>query len=278
MTAGIARGQSVNQKPNPVSAHEEIRTTYPLTPGAHVTITNLPFGALVIQPVDTGVAELHVVRTAATAKELNCNRITISHTPTSLDIRGDDNSACTLQNTSIEQSIVLRLPRFVSIELNAISAPLIVGEAESRGPNFVTNSEGCKTAQPSDRPYVYGKGFDGSVTLKNISGPVRLVHGTGETKLSGVNGVVRVALRHADSKSVTLSGINGEVTLVWGAAFNGQIATYNIRGSVLSRGTTASPRVDSKGTYRINAGSEIALVSVSNVIGNVIVVHGDEEQ
>lgn len=274
----MACNQSVLQKSDPIPEHEETQHFYPLTPGARVTITHLPFGSLVVQPVDTTVAELRVLRTAATVSDLNCSQIAVIHTPASLEIRGDDNSECIPPHTAITQSVLLRLPRSVSIDLNTISAPLIVGEAEGRGPNFVTGPDGKKTAQPPDRPYVYGKGFNGAVTIRNISGPVKLVHGTGETRISGVNGAVQVALRHPDSKSVTISGINGGVTLLWGAAFNGQITTYNVRGSLLSRGTSAASPEDKKGTYRIPTGAETAMVSVSGVIGDVTMVRGEEEE
>lgn len=274
----MACNQGLLQKTVPIPEREEIQQSYTLSPGARVTITHLPFGSLVVQPVDTMVAELRIIRSAATDSDLKCSRISVIHTSASLNIRGDDNSDCIPPHSAITQSVLLRLPRSVSIEMNTISATLMVGEAEGRGPDFVTDAVGRKIARPLNRPYVYGKGFNGSVSLRNINGPVKLVQGTGETRISGVNGAVRVALRHPDSKSLTINGITGGVTLLWGATFNGQITTYNLRGSLLSRGTSTASPEDTKGRYRIPTGSEASMVSVSGVIGDVTVVRGDEEE
>lgn len=256
-------------------ARDEIHKSFSLSPGATIKLINVPFGSIVIEPTDASDAEVHIVRTAPSHEELACNRLVVEQSPVGLIFRGNENQDCKLQNTSIEQKVNLKLPRFVNITAATITGPLRIGEAEGRGPNFVKGADGKPVAQPPDRPSVIGKGFDGSIHIQSISGPVKLVQGSGETTISGVNGGVSIALRRFSS-GLQVDGINGAVELQFANDLNANLEASNIRGEVKSQGTGVMVNPQGKGAFQAQIGAGGSPISISNIIGNVVLRRGQQ--
>jgi hypothetical protein len=263
--SGQPKGEDMSREP---SEREDFREQYQLSPGANVEVSNFPFGGIVIEPTDAATAEVHVVRTARTREELACNRFVIEQTTTGLSMRGNENGECHLQNTSIEQNLVLKVPRYANISASSISGPLRVGEAEGRGPNFIKGDDGGKVAQPADRPFVTGKGFDGAVRVQSISGPVRIVQGSGETNISGVSGPVSVTFRRFGQRSVSIDGINSSVELRFLKDLNADLNLNDIRGEV--RGLSVRLDHTGKNSFHAQLGAGGSPISISSINGDVL--------
>jgi hypothetical protein len=258
-TKSVAQGQ----------AREEITKQYRLSPGGEFKVANIPFGAVLILPVDTDTAEIRVLRTASTQAELACNKIKIEESAASLTIMGNNNADCRLQNTSIEQNIVIKLPRKTNVTASSISGPLRIGEIEGRGPNYISDVQGNKILQPSDRANVIGKGFDGSITIQSISGAVKLLQGTGYSSISGVSGAVEIMIRRLGTKGLAVNGTSGTVEIGLGADINSVLETSEIRGRIINNAGVTLAAEGKKSHSRIGSGG--AAISISNINGDVIV-------
>jgi hypothetical protein len=264
---GQPKGEDMSGK---LSEREELHQQYQLSQGASVEVSNFPFGGIIIEPTDAATAEVHIVRTARTRDELACNHFVVEQTAAGLRLRGNENGNCHLQNTSIEQNVLLKIPRYANISASSISGPLRVGEAEGRGPNFVQGPNGEKVAQPADRPFVTGKGFDGAVRVQSISGPVRIVQGSGETNISGVSGPVSITFRRFGQRSVSVDGINSSVELRFLKDLNAELKLNDIRGEI--RGLGSSLRLDhtGKNSFRAQLGAGGSPISISSINGDVV--------
>ena len=252
------------------SEREEFRESYQLSPGASVEVVNVPFGSLAIEPTDDQAVLVHMVRSARTREELICNRFVVEQTPERLHLRSNENRDCNLKNVSVEQKVVLRVPRGLSVAVDTITGPVRLGELEGRGPNFVRGANGEKVEQPADRPNVVGRGFDGTVSVQSVSGPVSIIQGGGRTSVSGVSGPVRITFRSRSADGVKVNGVNGLVELRLTRDLNADLLMRDIRGEVRNLG--AGIKVDSteKGGFRSQLGAGGAPISISSINGDVV--------
>lgn len=253
-----------------LSEREELHKHYQLSQDANVEVSNFPFGGIIIEPTDAATAEVHIVRTAKTRDELACNRFVIEQTTMGLSLRGNENGECHLQNTSIEQNVLLKIPRHANISASTITGPLRVGEAEGRGPNFVKGEDGQKVTQPADRPFVTGKGFDGAVRVQSISGPVSILQGGGQTSVSGVSGPVRITFRGQGADGVRVNGVNGLVELRLTREFNADLSMRDIRGDVRNLSSGIKLDATEKGGFHSQLGAGGAPISISSINGDVV--------
>src|ERR1041385_4882500 len=97
------------------SEREEFRESYRLSPGASVELVDVPFGSVVVEPTDEDAVLVHMVRSARTRDELGCNRFVVEQTPERLHLRSNENGGCHLQNVSIDQNVVLKVPRSLNV-------------------------------------------------------------------------------------------------------------------------------------------------------------------
>lgn len=253
-----------------LSEREDLHQHYQLSQDANVEVSNFAFGAITIEPTDATTAEVRIVRTARTREELDRNRVVIDQTTMVLRLRGNGNGERDLQNTSIEQSVLLKIPRYANVSASSISGALRVGEAEGRGPNFVKGADGRKVAQPADRPFLTGKGFDGAVRVQSISGPVRIVQGGGETNISGVSGPLSITFRRLGQRSVNVDGINSSVVLRFLKGLNADLSLNDIQGEIRDLG--ASVRLDhtGKNSFHAQLGAGGSPISISSINGDVV--------
>ena len=87
--------------------------------------------------------------------------------------------------------------------------------------------------------------------MQSISGPVRIVQGSGETNISGVSGPVSITFRRFGQRSVSVDGINSSVELRSLKDLNADLTLRNIRGEI--RGLGAGARLDHTGKKSFDA-------------------------
>src|ERR1044071_8731912 len=74
---------------------EETHQTFRLYPGARVEVGRIN-GAVTVKTADTDAAEVHVVRTAPSAEDLEYKRVTVEASSSSLEVRGERNGVPSL--------------------------------------------------------------------------------------------------------------------------------------------------------------------------------------
>jgi hypothetical protein len=250
---------------------EEFRQTYRLAPGARLEVRGVANGNFLILPSDGDSAEVHIVRTVRGAAGLACERLVVEQTGAGLTLRGDGGGACSGPTASLSQNVVLRVPRNVDVSLSDIQGPVILGEVEGRGPNFVKGPGGEKFAQPDARPYVVGRGFGGSVRINKIKGPVRLVQGAGDSEVSDVAGPLAVSVRGLGGKGLDVKGIGGIVELTLSEDLNAELEVKAIKGQVLKGTRDGGVEGTGRAELRERVGSGGATISVSRVEGDVLI-------
>lgn len=252
------------------SEREEFRESYRLAPGASVELVNVPFGSVAIEPTDDEAVLVHMVRSARTRDELICNRFVVEQTPGGLHLRSNENGNCQLQNVSIQQNVLLRVPRSLNVLVSTVSGAVRLGELEGRGPNFVRGPNGDKIAQPADRPNVIGRGFNGTVNVRNISGPVSIIQGGGQTSVSGVSGPISITFRSKKADEVKVDGVSGLLELRLTRDLNAELLMSDIHGQVRNLGAGLKLDSTEKGGFRSQLGAGGAPISISSINGDVV--------
>lgn len=250
----------------PVS--EEFRQTYRLAPGARLEVKGVANGNFLILPADSDSAEVHIVRAA---RGSGCERLVVEQTGAGLTLRGDGGSGCRGPLASLSQNVVLRVPRHADVTLSDIHGPVILGEVEGRGPNFVKGPDGQKVAQPEDRPYVVGRGFSGTVRINKIKGPVRFVQGSGDSEVSDIAGPLAVSVRGLGSRGLDVKGVGGIVELTLSEDLNAELEVKGIKGQVLKGTRDGVVEGTGRADLRERLGSGGASISVSRVGGDVLI-------
>ena len=252
------------------SEREEFRESYRLSPGASVELVNVPFGAVAIEPTDDEAVLVHMVRTARTRDELICNRFVVEQTSAGLHLRSNENGDCRLQNTSVQQNVLLRVPRSLNVLVSTVSGPVRLGELEGRGPNFVQGPNGAKIEQPADRPNIVGRGFNSTVNVQNISGPVSILQGGGQTSVSGVSGPLSITFRGHGADGVKVDGVSGLLELRLTRDLNAELLIRDIHGQVRNLGAGVKLNGTEKDGFRAQLGAGGAPISISSINGDVV--------
>src|ERR1043165_5842465 len=252
------------------SEREEFRESYRLSPGASVELVDVPFGSVVVEPTDEDTVFVHMVRSARTRDELGCNRFVVEQTPERLHLRSNENGGCHLQNVSIDQNVVLKVPRSLNVLVSTVSGAVRLGELEGRGPNFVNGANGDKIEQPADRPNVVGRGFNSTVSVRDISGPVSILQGGGQTSVTGVSGPVRITFRGRGAEGVKVDGVSGLVELRLTHDLNADLSMRDIHGEVRNLGPDLKLDSTKKGGFHSQVGAGGAPISISSINGDVV--------
>ena len=251
------------------SEREEFRESYRLSPGASVELVDVPFGSVAIEPTDDDAVLVHMIRSARTRDELACNRFVVEQTPERLHVRSNDNGNCHLENVSVQQNVLLRVPRSLNVLVSTVSGAVRLGELEGRGPNFM-NSPNGKIEQPADRPNIVGRGFNSTVSVQSISGPVSILQGGGQTSVAGVSGPVIITFRGQGADGVKVDGVNGLVELRLARDLNAELSMHDIRGEVRNLGAGLKLDSTEKGSFHSHLGAGGAPISISSINGDVV--------
>ena len=224
---------------------EEIRQTYQLEAGASVEVRGIN-GQVTIETADTTTAEVYILRTATNQTDLETHRVTITATPTSLVIQGENDRGGFWQRLwhgEVKQQVTLKLPRSIALTVKGVNGPVRAEEVT------------------------------GALAVSGINGKVEMAQTNGYSEISGVNGSVTISVKQLGEKGIRIKGINGTVELRFADKVNADVEARGVNGRVkadLPDVEVQGETERSKYNARIGAGG--APINVSGVNGSVRLV------
>lgn len=243
--AGAFRGTSGKFSAHNVAAadgREEIRRSYQLSSGAKVEVRGIN-GPVEIETADIDTAEVYVLRTARSQADLDNSKITVTGSPTSLVVEGEQNNGGFWQRVwhgEVKHQVTLKVPRQVALTVKGVNGAVRAGEVT------------------------------GSVEIGGINGRVETAQTVGYCEISGVNGKVTVSIRQLGERGIRIKGINGAVELRVADRLNADLSARGINGRVsadLPEVTVQGEPERSNYNARIGAGG--APIALSGVNGNI---------
>jgi DUF4097 and DUF4098 domain-containing protein YvlB len=176
------------------------RQTYQLSPGANVEINSVS-GHVTIETAEMGQAEVEIVRTARTREDLECRKFKVESSSNRLRLDGsEDRRQC--RNVQVNQTLNLRLPRRINLDVNSVSGNVRVGELD--GTAHLTSISGSATvARASGEAVITSVSGRVSVNLSQLGGGVRV---------TSVSGNVEIGLPEGANADISVRSISGEVT------------------------------------------------------------------
>lgn len=248
VAAAAFAGRWVNRSTsvNPGGARrEETHQTFRLDAGARVEVGRIN-GAVTVKTADTDAAEVHVVRTAASAEDLEYGRVNVEASPSSLEVRGEGNVGRGLWHRlwngggSVRQEVMLVLPRRVELSAGHVNGALSVGEVE------------------------------GSVEVSHVNGRVEVARSSGRAEVSHVNGGVKFGVSQLGQEGMDVSHVNGNVEIRLAQLVNADVEAQGHNGALTLNvpNVTMQERMNRSYT-RARFGTGGAPVQINHVNGNV---------
>ena len=245
-SSGDFRGLVSHQ--NTGDAREEIRQTYQLSPNARVEVAGLN-GPVNIETSATSTAEVYIERTASSKEALERRKVTIEADANSLRIRGEKSDSgffSRLFGGSGSERVTLKLPRQISLSVKGVNGPFVTGD------------------------------IDGAVDVAGINGRVQIANAVGRASFKGINGNMVVGLKQIAQDGVTLSGINGNIELRFGADVNADFDAHGMNGSVVSDLPNVSIDKSKRGNYWARIGNGGTGITAKGINGNIRLTRGVE--
>src|SRR5689334_18477537 len=234
---------------------EEFHQTYPLAATGRVNLANIN-GGVKIKVWDRAAVQVDAIKKAYRRERLEEAKIEVTSTEENIRIKTDypdepqnfrsgdrryDNPA------SVEYS--LTVPRKAILE----SIELINGPVDIEG-------------------------VEGSVKASSINGPVTVRGLMGEARLSTINGPLQAVFTQLDeSKAVSLSSVNGNVTFIIPSDANAMVRASTVHGSIsndfgiqVKNGEYVGHNLDGQ------IGSGGAKVKLQNVNGAIRITHAQD--
>lgn len=220
-----------------MTAREEIHRSYRISPDGTVRVRGIA-GPVSVETTDGGdTAEVHIVRMAATERELRCYRTEVSSTPERLTIEHvQDEREPGCRSIRSRQEVRLRVPRSVDLDFSTVAGAVDVAPT------------------------------DGRVRLDSIAGATALAS-VREAEIDAIAGNLSIGLA-PNSRDVRISSVVGPVELELAPGVNADMRFDSVIGSVLSLASDVELD-ESDGTYRARVGSGGGRVSLSAVVGSV---------
>ena len=224
---------------------EETRRSFTLEPGARVEVVRIN-GAVNIKTADTDTAEVHIVRTANSAADLEYGRINIEVSPSSLEVRGEGRGGRGLWHRlwngggQVRQEVTLVLPRRVELSAGHVNGSVQIGEVE------------------------------GPVEVAHVNGRVEVAQSAGRAQVSHVNGGVRVGVSQLGQDGMDVSHVNGGVEVRFHQLVDADVEAHHHNGglSLNVPNVTMQERLNRSYT-RARFGAGGAPVQINHVNGNV---------
>jgi hypothetical protein len=239
-------GRWVNRHTGPrgTATREESHQAFKLDAGARVEVGGIN-GTVEVRTVDGDTAEVHVVRTAGTAEDLEYNRVSVECTPASLVVRGESGGGGGFWHwlsggRRARQEVTLVLPRRVELSASHVNGSVSVGELE------------------------------GSVEVAHVNGRVEVAQAVGRSEVSHVNGGVRFGVSQLGAEGMDVSHVNGNIEIRFRQAVNADVEVERQNGgiSVNVPNVTKQERL-SRTHSSLRFGSGGAPLQISHVNGNV---------
>lgn len=240
----IVTGQNQSGS-NSSQSREEIHQSYKLTPGAHIEISGIN-GTVQVETSDTDTAEIDIVRSAGSRKDLDSTKIVIEHTSNSITIRGENNQGFwrNLVRGEVKQQVVVRAPRQIALEAHGINGRVKIGEIE------------------------------GGVDLSGINGGLEVAQAAGRSEIHGINGGVTLNIKELGKDGLEMSGINGGVELRLAASLNADLEAHGINGSVRSEIESVTVEKENRSNYYARIGAGGFPISINGINGGVRLTAG----
>jgi hypothetical protein len=238
-----SRRDQTKEAINDLPERDSIDQTYRLSAGARVEVRGIN-GTVDVESGTEGTAEVHIVRSARNAEDLNFRKVLIEHTGNSLVIRGEqEKDKWGHRDREVRQRVMLRLPRQVDLSVNGINGRVDVGE------------------------------IDGPVRLSGINGKVEVGQAMGYSHISGINGRVNITIAQLGERGIHVSGVNGGVELRFVDEVNAVIDVTGINGSVNADvpNVVLQGKID-RNNFHATIGSGGNPIKVSGVNGHVKLV------
>jgi DUF4097 and DUF4098 domain-containing protein YvlB len=211
--------------------------TYKLAPGASLDIFSVS-GHVTIETAATDQAEVEIIRTARTHDDLECRQFKVETTENRLRLDGsEERSRC--RNVQVNQTLNLRVPRRINLELKSVSGNVRVGE------------------------------LDGTAHLTSISGSAIVARATGEAFITSVSGRVSVNLSQLGG-GVRINSVSGNVEVGLPDGANADVRVRSVTGDVTADvpGLTLQ-KIGNGSDFEGRLGAGGTQMSVSSVSGNV---------
>lgn len=220
---------------------DEINMNVDLSPGATVTVTDIA-GPVEIETYDGQTAEIHVVRSARSAEELQKKKIVVDHTPSSLTIQTEPHRGHDWDRANVRQRVTLKMPRRVSLRVNDVAGHVEVGDIE------------------------------GEAHINDVAGALRVGRVDGSPTINDIAGAVTVAVGRLGDGGIRLSDIAGRLELVIDEGANADIDVSDIAGKIEVGIANVSVvgKIDPEEFHgKIGAGGPH--ISISDIAGSVTV-------
>jgi hypothetical protein len=203
-------------------------------------------GSVEIQTAETDTAELHVVRTAQSAEDLEAQRLVIEDSPDSLVIRGEGIHGGGWWRRlwggggQVRSELRLVIPRRAEVNVRHVNGPVAVGET------------------------------DGTFEARHINGRVEVAGVSGRSEVAHVNGGVRVGLSRLDAQGLEVRSVNGNVEVRLRERLDADI---NVRGHnggfALNVPNVTTQERESRSEFRARLGAGGPEINVRGVNGNI---------
>ena len=191
------------------AAVQRINESYRLAPGARVEVRGIN-GPVEIATAEGDTAEVQIESRADDAKALERTKIRVEHASDRLVVRGPENSGTggflgwlTGKGGSAKHNVRLLLPRKVALAAAGINGRMRVGEIEG-GMNVSGVNGSVEVASAAGRADVSGVNGGVSFALASV--------GEEGVQVTGVNGRVELRLAPTVNADVDVSGLNGRVS------------------------------------------------------------------
>ncbi len=250
-----ATTQGFNADDDDMRERDEKDGRFQLAPGAEVTVNSLS-GSVKIETADTDMAEVHVVRTAHTREALECRPVRLEQTGAGLRIDGqDDRRQC--RNAHVNQSVTLRLPRRVRLNVNSISGHVTVGDID--GPASFNSISGHVTVG----------NVRGAVSCHSISGHVEITSALDAASFTSISGHVTINVSRLGARGLKAQSISGSVDVGLSDDVNADVHVESISGSVTADGTRITVNKMSANEFTGRVGTGGAPLEFFSISGNI---------
>lgn len=219
---------------------EEFRQTYQLTAGTKVDISDIS-GLLEVETVEGNTAELYVVYSANSRKDLEFGRIKGELSNNILRIGTEPRKAhITYRNHEVRQRVYLKLPRQVDLTINDISGLVDIGK------------------------------LGGTLNISDISGKVQIEQVANCPKISDISGMIDVGVVQLPAKGMTITDISGKARVRFVKELNADLHVDDISGNIsVHLPSLTITNKDDENNFQGRIGSGGAIISVSDISGTI---------
>ena len=256
-TSAAARGAAAGGNDDgDFNERDSSRQTYQLAPGASVEINSVS-GGVTVETTESAQAEVEIVRTARTREDLDCRQFKVEASAERLRLDGnDERRQC--RNVQVRQTLALRLPRRVNLDVNSVSGNVRVGALDGRAHlNSISGNASVERAS-------------GEVVFSSISGSATVSQSSGKATFSSISGRVRINLTRLGAEGVRVNSVSGSVEVGLPDGANADISVRSISGDVTSDvpGLTIT-RIENTSNFEGRLGSGGTPLTFNSISGNV---------